>query len=255
MRISTIILVVCIALGTVALSALGFWQLKRLAWKEALIARVEQNRAGAPVTMETIATALDEGEDIEYRPVQVAGTFLHDYESHFFVTQNGRPGYHVFTPLIRDSGQLVLVNRGFVPIELKDVAKREAGQITERVEIAGLARSAPSEKPNSFVPNNDLTKNVFYWKSMNQMLGRMPEKGGGDTANFFVDAGVAPVPGGWPKGGATLISFPNSHLQYAVTWFGLALTLLGVGGFFLRSRHLSHRGKSQEELASEGQGA
>ncbi|MEM9732532.1 MAG: SURF1 family protein [Pseudomonadota bacterium] len=242
MRISTLILLLCIAIGFVFLSALGFWQVQRLAWKEALIARVEANRNSEPLPFDAMAERLQAGQDIEYRPVRVAGSFLHEYEAHFFVTQNGRPGYHVYTPLRRDNGQIVIVNRGFVPIEMKEVSKRSAGQITGRQEITGLARTAPAEKPNSFVPNNDLAKNIYYWKSLNQMLSQMPEKGG-NAARFFVDAGPAPVPGGLPQGGATRISFPNSHLQYAATWFGLALTLLGVGGFFLRARAKAYKDK------------
>ncbi|MEL6504085.1 MAG: SURF1 family protein [Pseudomonadota bacterium] len=242
MRISTIILIACIVIGFAFLCTLGFWQVQRLAWKEALIARVEANRTSDPIAFDAMADRLKAGKDIEYRPVRVAGSFLHKYEAHFFVTQNGRPGYHVYTPLRRDNGQIVFVNRGFVPIDLKDPSARPGGQIEGRQEIAGLARTAPPAKPNSFVPNNDLAKNIYYWKSLNQMLGQMPDKAG-NAALFFVDAGPNTVPGGWPQGGATRISFPNSHLQYAATWFGLALTLLGVGGFFLRARAKAHKNK------------
>ena len=86
------------------------------------------------------------------------------------------------------------------------------------------------------MPNNDLAKNVYYWKSLSQMAGNAYDKMEKGTVDFFLDADATPVPGGLPVGGVTRIEFPNNHLGYAITWFGLALALLGVGGFFLRSR-------------------
>ena len=123
-----------------------------------------------------------------------------------------------------------------MPLQRKQLAGREKGQAAGEVTIIGLARSAPSAKPNSFVPDNDLGKNVYHWKSLPQMTANAFPEGGVDVVPLFVDANDAANPGGLPVGGVTLISFPNSHLQYAITWFGLALTLLGVGGFFLFGR-------------------
>ena len=51
-------------------------------------------------------------------------------------------------------------------------------------------------------------------------------------APFYVEADGTPNPGGWPKGGQTDLTLPNNHLQYAITWFGIALTLIGVYGAF-----------------------
>ena len=53
---------------------------------------------------------------------------------------------------------------------------------------------------------------------------------------FFVDADATPNPGGLPVGGVTLIDLPNSHLQYALTWYGLAGTLVVVFGLFAWKR-------------------
>ena len=172
MRLANIILVTGIALGVAVLMGLGFWQMKRLAWKEALIERVEAGVKQPPVPVVDIEKALTAGEDIEYRPAKASGTFLHEHEAHFFITHKGEPGYFIYTPLKMDKGRMLFVNRGFVPITRKEVAGRTESQIEGLIEIAGLARSAPVEKPNSFVPENDLAKNVFYWKSLNQMSGR-----------------------------------------------------------------------------------
>jgi len=236
MKLSTIILTACIAIGFMFLSSLGFWQLNRLSWKQGLIARVESNLTSKPLEFDEMEARRVAGEDIEYRPVTVTGEFDHSKEQHYFATFGGRPGYFVYTPLKRDNGQFVFVNRGYVPLEKKDANLRQSGLIDGRVTINGLARSAPSEKPNSFVPNNDLEKNIYYWKSLSQMLGRAYDKTEINSARFFVDADKTPVPGNEPRGGVTRITFPNSHLQYALTWFGLAITLLVVGGYFLFTR-------------------
>ena len=230
------ILPICIVAGFLVLSGLGNWQVKRLAWKEAMIARVEQNLNMPPLSVNQIAELQKNGEDLEYRPVKVRGKFLHDKEQYYFATFNSETGWYVYTPLEREDGSIVLVNRGFVTDHVKDPSKRLKGQVKGVVDIVGLARSAPSKKPNSFVPDNDLKKNIYYWKSMSEMFAQAGFKSNRKLVPFFIDANDAPNPGGWPKGGVTLISFPNSHLQYAVTWFGLAGALLVVGGVFMFKR-------------------
>ncbi len=210
--------------------------MKRLAWKEALIERVEAGLKQSPVQIDQIEAELAGGQDIEYRPALASGRFLHEGEAHFFATHKGKPGYFIYTPVQMSDRRLLFVNRGFVPIDRKEVSLREVSQVTGDVRIRGLARSAPSERPNSFVPDNDLEKNVFYWKSLDQMKQRLPNEIEGDVLPFFLDADETPVPGGAITGGVTRIAFPNSHLQYALTWFGLAGALLVVGASFVWSR-------------------
>ncbi|MEP1206641.1 MAG: SURF1 family protein [Rhizobiaceae bacterium] len=247
MKFANIILIAAIALGVLFLSGLGVWQMKRLAWKEALIARVESNLTAPPQSLLEIRQMQQRGEDIEYRPVRLVGIFDHSREQHFFATHKGNPGYFVYTPLQLESGEYIFVNRGYVPLQGKAIDSRMEGQVAGNIELAGLSRSAPAGKPNSFVPDNDLKKNVYHWKSLSQMQSRAfqsggegGEGGGGEGSvtvlPFFVDADDAANPGGLPKGGVTLIKFPNSHLQYALTWFGLAGALLAVGGYFLFGR-------------------
>jgi len=235
MKFSTIILLICIALGTAFLASLGLWQLNRLEQKEAMIARVQANIDGAPKSVSEIDALLKAGEDIDYVGATATGTFDHTAESHYYATFKGRSGYYIYTPLLQADGTALIVNRGFVPLERKDQATREEGQVEGEVTITGPARSAPPEKPNVAVPNNDLTNNIFYWKSLSQMV---PSKDGEKlpTENFFLDANANPNPGGLPVGGVTRVSFPNNHLQYAFTWFGLAGALIAVGGFFLFAR-------------------
>jgi surfeit locus 1 family protein len=217
----------------VTLLILGNWQVQRLSEKESLLANIEQ-RFGAPDAPSTeIINAVKNGANIEYRPVTVTGMFDHNKERHFFATHNGYSGYYVYTPMITDNGT-VFINRGFVPFDLKEAETRLEGQIDGEVTIIGLARSMLDERPSSIVPDNDPDKNQFFWKDLRVMASST----GLDFDNpsllrFFIDVNDAPNLGGYPQGGVTLIDLPNNHLQYAVTWYGLAGALFVVIGFFL----------------------
>lgn len=233
---SKVLLVFCIGIGVAFLFSLGVWQVKRLMWKEALIARVQTALDQPPLPLAEIESRIAAGEDIEFRPAFAEGVFDHGREQHYFATHRGQSGYFVYTPLRLADSRVLFVNRGFVPMTLKKRDKRDEGLVEGLQRIEGLARSAPEEKPNTFVPDNDLPKNIFYWKSLNQMSERAFDDGKREVLPFFIDADATPVPGNWPRGGVTRITFPNSHLQYAMTWFGLALALLVVGVWFLFSQ-------------------
>lgn len=227
--------------GTVAfliLVGLGSWQLGRLHWKEALIARVEA-RVHAPP--EDLPPAADwpnltrEGD--EYRPVRLSGTFDHARETLIYTVrgEDAPPprgqGFFVITPLLRTDGPPVLVNRGFVPTGRADPAGRGEGQVSGTVEVTGLLRF--SEEPSLFVPANDPARNAFYRVSVAEISAARGLPG---AAPFLVDANARPNPGGLPVGGTTRIAFPNRHLEYALTWYGLAAALVGVGAALAWSR-------------------
>lgn len=222
------LLVSALALGALlVLLALGTWQVERLAWKEGLIATIAARVAAAPVPLDEIVAIDREGGDIEYRPVTVTGRFLHEREQFFFATHEGRSGFFVYTPLERADGSLVFVNRGFVDMDLKDPARRPEGQVGGEVTLTGLARDRLTEKPSSLVPDNDPAQNIYYWKDIDAMA----DNAGLDRARLvdvFVDADAAANPGGYPVGGVTIVDMPNNHLQYAITWYGLAAALVGV---------------------------
>ncbi|MBX3569936.1 MAG: SURF1 family protein [Rhizobiaceae bacterium] len=215
------------------LIGLGTWQVQRLVWKEALLATIAERTAAVPVPLDAVLEAGRPIAELEYTPVEVSGAFDHAAERHFFATWKGASGYYVYTPLHLDSGSWLFVNRGFVPFERKDAATRPAGQIEGRVTIAGLLRPPLAGKPSSIVPDNDTAKNIFYWKDIRAMAATAGLPAGADVLGLFVDAGPAANPGGLPIGGVTMIDLPNNHLQYAVTWYGLAAALLGVAIFYL----------------------
>lgn len=235
-RQGTVWLVILGLAAFALLLALGTWQVKRLVWKEGLIAAIDMRVASRPQPLADIEKQLAETGDVDYWPVTVAGTFHHEGERHFFATHEGQSGYFVYTPLELDDGRLVFVNRGFVPFDRKEAASRPEGQVEGREEIAGLARNRLDEKPNFFMPDNDPSRNIFYWKDIDVMARTSGLGASGDYLPFFIDADATPNPGGLPVGAVTLIELPNSHLQYAITWYGLAAALAGVLGVWLWRR-------------------
>jgi len=216
-----------------ALIALGIWQVHRLEWKEALLAEIQARIASSPRTLDDVVRSED---DRDYWPVTVTGSFLHSAERHFFATYEGETGFYVYTPLDRGGRDYVFVNRGFVPYDRKDAATRAEGQVEGVVTITGLARNVLAEKPGSFVPDNDPAGNIFYWKDLRAMAASAGLPADAKVLGVFVDAGPAPNPGGLPVGGVTIVDMPNNHLQYVVTWFGLAAVLVVIVGVMTARR-------------------
>jgi surfeit locus 1 family protein len=170
--------------------------------------------------------------------VRLNGRFLHGRERPVFaIDERLGPGFNIYTPLVTPEGQLVLVNRGFVPASLKDASARSAGQVEGEAAVAGLARR-PTPR-GAFTPTSEPARNLFYWPDYSTMLSSVPEAGRGDLSAvpFFLDADAEPAnSGGFPQGGVTRLSLPNRHLEYALTWYGLALALIGVFAAFARAR-------------------
>ena len=225
------------AVLVLALLALGTWQVERRAWKLDLIERVDQRVAAAPVAppgpadWPGISAAAD-----EYRHVGVAGTFLNDRETQVFASTDLGTGYWVVTPLRAADGTVVLVNRGFVPTEKRDPATRATGEIAGPVTVTGLLRI--TEPKGGFLRANDPAAERWYSRDVAAIAAA---RGLADAAPYFIDADATPNPGGLPVGGLTVIAFPNNHLVYAVTWYGLAVLLgwavLHIGRGEWRIRH------------------
>lgn len=207
------------------LLSLGTWQVQRLYWKEALIAELADRIHQPPVPLADMEALKAGGGDVDYRPMQATGRFDHTRERHFLATWQGQSGFDVYTPLVLADGRNLLVNRGFVPYDKKDPQTRAAGQVSEEVTVAGLARARLDAKPSFMVPENDPKKNIFYWKDLDVMASSTGLDAG-KVVPFFLDADAKANPGNLPIGGVTLVEMPNSHLQYAVTWYGLAAVLL-----------------------------
>jgi surfeit locus 1 family protein len=219
--------------AVLVLAGLGVWQLERLQWKQGLLAAMDAPPAPLP-------RALDEARHLEFRRVTARGIFLHQHEIYRYATgEDGKTGVEVVTPLRLTDGALLLVDRGFVPEALKDPAKRSEGQIPGEVQIEGRLRVPHERSPIlSFLPDNRPEKDFWLTVDPAAMAKR---KNLDNVLPFYVDAGPAPNPGGWPKGiGAVRIR--NDHLQYAITWFSLAVALAVI--YVLYHRHRTSEDRS-----------
>lgn len=218
---------------------LGNWQMRRLAWKESLVEMIELRAQAGPVDLPPPQDwARLAREDYEYVRVAVTGRFNHAREMHAYTVisepQGGPytgPGYWVMTPLALEGGGTVLVNRGFVPLDRKDPSTRTEGQIEGVVEVEGLLRGP--DEVSYFTPEPDLAQNQWFARVPAAMAAAA---GLGEAAPFFIDAGADQSRGGLPQGGETRLALPNRHLEYAVTWYGLAASLLAVFVAFSVSR-------------------
>ena len=222
----------------VVLVGLGNWQVRRLAWKEELIGTIEARRAADPLPLDAVlaeatVTGANDGRDagtFDYRPVRATGTF-EPAEALFHSTDRGVVGYQIMQPLRLADGRAVIVNRGFVPETFIDETEWREALPDGSVTVEGLARDPLTVKPNRFVPDNG---DLFYWKdfpAIRARLGLAPE----NTVPLILDAGPGPS-GTLPVGGQTIIDLPNNHFGYAVTWYGIAVALVGVVGALVASR-------------------
>ena len=216
--ISLPILVLCLALSV--------WQMERREWKRDILDRIAANQSAAPIALDAL---LGGGDPLrrEYGKVAVSGTFLHDKEFHLAARSRGNEvGIQVVTPLRTDTGQIVLFDRGWVPSEKKEPARRAEGQLAGPVKLVGVVRRTQVQR--QFAPDNVPDRNV--WFTVDVPLMRKLAGGRPDPALdlFFLEADASPNPGGLPIGGQTQLDIPNDHLQYALTWFLLALALSGV---------------------------
>lgn len=234
-------LTIAVGIGVLVLLGLGTWQAQRLVWKNDLIETIESRTAEAPMAAPGPAAwpTLD-FETADYRPVIVRGTFRHDQEAHVYANLPdphgplGGPGYFIMTPFETTDGWWVIVNRGFVPEHLKDPATRVESQIDGLSTVTGLLRRP--QGTNAFTPADNVEANLWFTRDPAAIAAAhgLPAE---NVAPYYIDAAFDPrLPGGVPQGGETEVTFPNNHLQYAITWYGLAVALVVIYVAVLRQR-------------------
>jgi surfeit locus 1 family protein len=235
--------------GVIVLLALGTWQLNRRNWKDGLLATLKSRGASPPISANASWPGLpchdlkDTGlaNPCEYQSVALRGVFDHARERHIFTAAPQAPGlgsgrgFWVLTPLILDgSGKTVFVNRGFVPEAKKEAATRVEGQPNQAVEVVGLYRSA--QERGTFDGQNDAARNIWYVRSPQELWPADPDAPRLTEMWAYVDL-TGPTPsGGFPLPLAGKNEISNRHLEYAITWYALALTLIGVVGTFAYGR-------------------
>jgi surfeit locus 1 family protein len=230
-----VVLLLAAALAFAGFVALGVWQVRRLAWKEALIAHVDAHLKAAPVPAPgPAAWHVLRRDDDEYRRVQLHGRFDTTLETPVRASTALGSGWWLLVPLRTDDGWWVLVNRGFVPEALRTRASRAGQEPTGEQAVVGLLRF--SEPRGSLLQHNEPAAGRWYSRDVaaiaaTQGLGTPVHPGA--VAPYFVDAEPAPAasPDGWPRAGLTVIHFRNDHLVYAFTWFALAAMVAGAIGY------------------------
>ena len=212
-------------------AGLGVWQVQRLSWKLDLIARVEARLKAPPVAAPGSAdwAGITATAD-EYRRVVLEGRYLDTPETLTMAVTERGPGFWVLAPFRAEAGFTVLVNRGFVP-EGKRATDDRRKAPNDKTRLVGLLRS--SEPGGGFLRANDPTAGRWYSRDVAAIA---QAQGLGQVAPYFVDADAAAEPGPLPRGGMTQVSFRNTHLVYALTWFCLALMSAGAAAFLITRR-------------------
>ena len=222
-----VLLLALAALCCVGFLALGVWQVQRLAWKEALIAHVDRQLHAAPVPPPGPAQwPVLQRENDEYLRVAVHGRFAFGQQVLVDASTVLGPGFWVITPMQLADGSWLLVNRGFVPPELRTKVPNGPAEQS----LVGLLRfTEPGGRPlrhNDPAAGRWFSRDVVAIAAAQGLLGRV--------APYFVDAEARPEePRAWPRAGLTVVTFPNNHLMYALTWFALAAMMLVAIGYLL----------------------
>jgi surfeit locus 1 family protein len=233
-----------------ALTALGVWQLERRVWKLNLIAQIAERTQAAPIEpppRELWSRA--GGGPFTYRRIRLTGRYLRKNSTLVHAVTRLGGGYWLLTPLRTDAGFVVLVNRGFVPIDWRapidgqelrapGVAPNAAPDIapTDLVEVRGLLRL--SEPKGGFLHPNDAAANRWYSRDVQAIAAA---RGIDQVAPYFIDADANQASPEPPIGGLTVLDLPNNHLLYALTWFTLALLLAGAMIHIARQEWRAHR--------------
>jgi len=226
------------------LIALGTWQLERKAWKEALIDTLTRRLAAPPMDLPRPEDWPKLGQDdSEYRHVRFRAEFPSGEEALVYTPGSAfrpdvtGPGYWIMAPA-RVGGGTLVVNRGFVPEGRQNDSSR-AQASSQPIEIVGVLRWP--ESSGLFTPAGDPARNLWFARDPAEIARA---KNWGPVAPFYVEQEAPVPPGGLPQPGVLKVILPNDHLQYAITWYGLAVVLLGVFGFWLRARMREARDES-----------
>ncbi|MGP0092542.1 MAG: SURF1 family protein [Xanthobacteraceae bacterium] len=223
-------------IAVAVLLGLGTWQLERKRWKEALIDTLDRRVAAAPVELppRAIWPRLDPARD-EFRHVAFRALFAPDQEAlvytsgSAFRTDVSGPGYWVFAPASLPDGAVVVVNRGFVPQGGPQRPGKAQSEPAGSLDIVGVLRWP--EARGAFTPADEPDKNLWFVRDPAVIAAA---KGWGAVAPFLVEQEAPVPPSGWPRPGPLTVQLRNEHLQYALTWYGLALALVAVFAVWAR---------------------
>ena len=205
------------------LLALGTWQVQRLDWKNDLIASFEKRSSASPIELPTADLV---AADLEFRRLRLVGSFDHSKE--IFMTgrtYEGNAGFHIVTPFTLSDGRIVLVNRGWVSESYRDRAKRPFTLVDGEVTLDAILRF-PAKK-GYFVPENEAENGFWFTLIPAQIAAHLDLSSKAVTSVYAATIRTGDVVK-LPIAARTKLNLRNSHLSYAVTWYGIALALIGV---------------------------
>jgi surfeit locus 1 family protein len=209
------------------LLGLGTWQVNRKAWKEVLIQTMNDRLSAAPVELPSPEKwNLLTPDNSDFTRVKLHAEFSGasdalSYTSGSLLRDDVKGiGYFVFSPARFPGGAQVVVNRGFVPGRTYPAAPGAQ-------DIVGYIRWP--EAPSWFVSNHDAAGEVWTVRDPRLMA---QVRGWGAVAPFYVEQEAPVPPGGLPHPAALKVQLRNDHLQYAITWYGLAAVLVLMFGIW-----------------------
>ncbi|MGH6855400.1 MAG: SURF1 family protein [Aestuariivirga sp.] len=216
------------ALGFLILCGLGIWQVQRLAYKEALLAEIDARGLAEPVDLSEAVKRLEAGKNIEFLKISARGQFLHGSEKRLFGVFNGAPAWEVVTPMVTADQTLLLVDRGFVPDNVR-IERAPEGDVA----VTGLLRTHGGKR-GFFSPDNDSKANMWFWWDVPAMLADTPVPSGIKSLSLALHLLPVAGEGGFPRPAEPKAAFRNHHLGYAITWFSLAAVLAVIAFLFIR---------------------
>ncbi|WP_373505891.1 SURF1 family protein [Aestuariivirga sp.] len=222
-------IVLASVIGVAILVTLGVWQVQRLHWKEGLLAQLAANASAPPAGLADVEERAATGGSVEFMRVKFRGTYRHDAWKKMISTYDGGQGWTIITPAVSADGDAVIVDRGRIPGQRLESFDRPEGE----VDILGVIRTYPNGQAY-FDPANDPKANLWYWWDEPGMLRESNLPGGLKPFPFVVQLLPESVIADFPRPPEPKANLANNHLGYAITWFGLALTLVGVAGFYIR---------------------
>ena len=200
---------------------LGSWQVQRLGWKSDLISNYNNNFQQAPITVNEL---LKQKQKNKYRRTIINGQYDHTNEIKIIgKTYEGNAGFHIITPFILENNEIIYINRGWVPKKYADKKTRKFSLLEENVKVVGLVRLP--QKKGYFVPENE-PENGFWFTIIPEELNRHLNIIGENE--FYIDELNIDEKLKLPIPANGKVQVPNNHLQYAITWYSLALGLLIV---------------------------
>ena len=212
---------------------LGTWQIQRLEWKNKLVADITASTKQPPVYLSSdlIAAILDKGSDFDYKRVRVEGTIENTRHKFSLMSKmrNDKIGYHLVLPLTLKNGGMLIVDLGWVP------DKKDLSQIAlPSGEISFTGYLKQTDQAGSFTPENDYDKNQLFTISPIEIA---KEKGWAALLPFYVTrTSKEPLLEEYPTAIDSVINIRNLHLQYAVTWYLLALIWSFMSFLFIRKQ-------------------